>query len=174
MDTNQQNPLKQGVPQLPGIMAAVLKNFPQRPQRLLIELALNRFFATDLRDNNLDFLADYTIAVIIKDAHINFALRLHNNRLQASSIPAHVDLTLSTDVYTLLEMISQKEDADGLFFSRRLDSQGNTELGLYVKNFLAALDPDESRYLEAGMKISRHLIHIINFKHSKLTKVISS
>jgi predicted lipid carrier protein YhbT len=39
-------------------------------------------------------------------------------------------------------LLTRREDPDALFFSRRLVSEGDTELGLTVKNLLDALDPD--------------------------------
>jgi Putative lipid carrier protein len=173
MDPHKTSQIKQATPQLPSFLALPAKFFPQSIQHYLIEQVLNQFFAEALKENELDFLSDHIIAVTIKDAYICFALKLKQNQLRVTTIPDQVDLTLSTDVYTLLELISQKEDADGLFFSRRLDSQGDTELGLYVKNFLATLDPDESRSLAVAMKLSHLLLSFINFKKGKLTKVIS-
>jgi|GEM_PF-921158 len=174
MDTNKANQLKRATPQLPALLALPVKYFPQSAQHFLIERALNQFFAEALKENSLYFLSGHVISVTIKDAHLRFALHLIQNKLQVTTIPEQVDLKLSTNVYTLLELINQKEDADGLFFSRRLDSQGDTELGLYVKNFLASLDPDDSTLLAMGMGISGTLLKIIDLKNrSKLTKVIS-
>lgn len=174
MDTNKSNQLNQTTPQLPALLALPVKYFPQNAQLFMIERALNQFFAKALKDNSLDFLSGHIISVTIKDAYIRFALQFKQQQLRVTTVPEQVDLKLSTDVYTLLQLISQEEDADGLFFSRRLDSQGDTELGLYVKNFLAALDPDESKLFAIGMAISGSLLKIIDQKNrSKLTKVIS-
>ena len=43
-------------------------------------------------------------------------------------------------LYDLLLLISQREDADTLFFQRRLRMEGDTELGLEIKNFLDGMD----------------------------------
>lgn len=175
MDTNQKQPtaaLSQA-PQMPVTLALPLKWMPPLIQHRIIEQTLNHFFKPALEDHALDFLQDRIINVHIKDAYIRFALRLHQNKLQVSDCQNKADLALTTDVYTLLQLVSQQEDADGLFFSRRLDSQGDTELGLYVKNFLAALDPDETRALSIGMKLSQHILRLIEFKRHKLTNVIS-
>jgi predicted lipid carrier protein YhbT len=42
-----------------------------------------------------------------------------------------------------LLLATRREDPDTLFFNRRLRLSGNTELGLYVKNFLDSLEPQE-------------------------------
>jgi predicted lipid carrier protein YhbT len=38
-------------------------------------------------------------------------------------------------------LAARREDADTLFFQRRLRMSGDTELGLYLKNFLDAFEP---------------------------------
>lgn len=150
---------------MPAPLAWPIKWMPGVIQYRLIEQALNYFFKQALNDEALAFLHNHIVHVHIKDAYIRFALQLNNQKLKVSAIHGTADLSLSTDVYTLLQLIGQQEDADGLFFSRRLDSQGDTELGLYVKNFLASLDPDESRLLAMGMTMSQHILQLIDGKN---------
>ena len=60
-------------------------------------------------------------------------------------------------MYNYLLLASRQEDTDTLFFSRRLHMQGDTELGLYVKNFLDGMDMDShkaSAYLESLLQKS--------------------
>jgi predicted lipid carrier protein YhbT len=45
-----------------------------------------------------------------------------------------------------LLLATRKEDADTLFFRRQLKTSGDTELGLYVKNFLDGLEPETLPY----------------------------
>ncbi len=169
MDTNQNQPAALNrAPQMPKPLALPFKWMPPVIQHRIIEQTLNLFFKNALADNALDFLQNRVIHVHIKDAYICFALRLNHNKLQISANQNKADLTLSTDVYTLLQLISQQEDADGLFFSRRLDSQGDTELGLYVKNFLASLDPDESKLLAVSMVMSQKILKFIDAKNHRL------
>jgi len=52
------------------------------------------------------------------------------------------DLTISATARDFLLLLSRREDPDSLFFSRRLVSEGDTALGLTVKNLLDALDPE--------------------------------
>ena len=65
--------------------------------------------------------------------------------------------SLNGTVHDYLLLASRTEDTDTLFFSRRLHMQGDTELGLYVKNFLDGLDMEShkiSAYLESVLKKS--------------------
>ena len=66
-------------------------------------------------------------------------------------------LLLSGTVYDYMLLASRQEDTDTLFFRRQLRMEGDTELGLYVKNFLDGLDMDTHKipgYLESVFKKS--------------------
>lgn len=71
-----------------------------------------------------------------------------------------VDLTISASAYDFLALIQRDEDPDTLFFSRRLVMEGDTELGLMVKNTLDALDMSAlpiSRFMPA-LKRLQHVL----------------
>ena len=53
---------------------------------------------------------------------------------------ANPDLTLTATAQDFLALALRREDPDTLFFGRRLLMEGDTELGLLVKNFLDALE----------------------------------
>ena len=54
----------------------------------------------------------------------------------------HPDVTVNLEIEDdRLLLITGREDPDTLFFQRRLRMQGDTELGVYLKNFLASVDP---------------------------------
>jgi predicted lipid carrier protein YhbT len=50
------------------------------------------------------------------------------------------DLAIGAAAHDFLLLARRQEDPDTLFFSRRLALEGDTELGLLVKNTLDALD----------------------------------
>jgi predicted lipid carrier protein YhbT len=56
--------------------------------------------------------------------------------------PSQADVTFSANVPELLLIASGKEDPDSLFFQRKLLIEGDTELGLEVKNLLLAIELD--------------------------------
>ena len=49
-------------------------------------------------------------------------------------------MSLSAAMREFALLVSRQEDPDTLFFQRRLTIEGDTELGLEVKNILDALD----------------------------------
>jgi len=114
-------------------------------------------FSNELKEGELDFLQGKIINISIKDAGVEFSFTLVDNKLSAADKNDTADLMLQGTVYNYLLLASRREDTDTLFFSRRLHMQGDTELGLYVKNFLDGMDMDShktSAYLESLLKKS--------------------
>jgi predicted lipid carrier protein YhbT len=119
--------------------------------------ALNRVFSKELEEGELDFLRGRMIRIAIADAGIEYAFTLSGDRLEPGDNRNTPDLLLNGTVYDYLLLASRREDADTLFFNRRLQIQGDTELGLYVKNFLDSLDLDSNSlplYLQAFIQKS--------------------
>jgi predicted lipid carrier protein YhbT len=54
--------------------------------------------------------------------------------------PGEPDLQFTARLSAFLQMVSRQEDPDTLFFNRSLSIEGDTELGLRVKNMLDALE----------------------------------
>ena len=50
------------------------------------------------------------------------------------------DLTIAANAADFLALARREQDPDTLFFSRRLVMEGDTELGLMLKNMLDAMD----------------------------------
>jgi len=53
-----------------------------------------------------------------------------------------VQVTIRGNWREFLLLASRQEDPDTLFFRRRLVIEGDTELGLAIKNLIDSLDPD--------------------------------
>ncbi|SQC14658.1 lipid carrier protein [Klebsiella pneumoniae] len=56
---------------------------------------------------------------------------------------ADADVSFSADASDLLMIAARKQDPDTLFFQRRLVIEGDTELGLYVKNLMDAIELEQ-------------------------------
>jgi len=129
-------------PTLPGLAKAPMRFAPNALKNIVITRALNTLFAAPLADGELDFLDGRTVNIVISDAGRTFCVTLQHGRLVASRATGHADLSIEGTVYTFLLLGTRREDADTLFFRRQLKSQGDTELGLFVKNFLDGLEPE--------------------------------
>ena len=144
-------------PLFPASLSYPLKVLPAFVHNKLLVTTLNRVFNKELKQGELDFLQGKIIHISIEDAGIEFCFTLINERLTGAYKNCSPDLILQGTVYNYMLLASRQEDTDTLFFSRRLHMQGDTELGLYVKNFLDGMDMDShkvSAYLESLLQKS--------------------
>jgi predicted lipid carrier protein YhbT len=129
-------------PLLPGPLAAPLSLLPASLHSRLLAGALNRILAVQLRQGEMDFLNGRSVAIKVRDAGIAFALTLAGKRFAVNRSLQEADLGIEATVFDFLVLAGRQEDPDTLVFQRRLVMQGDTELGLAVKNFLDGLDAD--------------------------------
>ncbi len=128
---------------MPVSLALPLSLIPSRVHSTLLVQILNRLFAPELADGELDFLQGRVIRIDVTDARLIYHISLRQDRLSIAPSQQVADLSISGCVYDFLLLATRREDADTLFFNRRLKLGGDTELGLYVKNFLDALELEE-------------------------------
>jgi len=129
-------------PLFPVLFAAPLGLVPVAVHSAALAFALNRVFARQIRESEMDFLRGRIVVIEVRDARLTFRLTLSGGQLAAADRGAP-DLVVGGSVYDLLLLATGREDPDTLFFQRRLSLDGDTELGLYVKNFLNSQDPQE-------------------------------
>ena len=106
-------------------------------------------FAAPLAAGELGFLAQRVVNINVSDADLKFSVRLEQDKFCADKEVPEADLSIEGTVYTFMLLATRKEDADTLFFRRQLKTSGDTELGLYVKNFLDGLEPETLPYHRA-------------------------
>jgi predicted lipid carrier protein YhbT len=130
------------IPVFPALFAAPLGIVPSSVHSGALAFALSRLFALQIKEGEMDFMLGRIITIEVRDAQLTFRLTLSNNQLAAAG-KGPSDLIIGGSVYDLLLLATGREDPDTLFFQRRLSLDGDTELGLYVKNFLNSQDPKE-------------------------------
>lgn len=129
---------------LRGLPGGLLKPVGWMPRRLSSEALAricNQVFAAALRDGQLDFLRGRRLQITVEDAGLGLGLGHDGTRLLAVPVIGRPDLSIGGRAYDFLLLVTRREDADTLFFQRRLKLGGSTELGLYLKNFLDAWEP---------------------------------
>lgn len=104
--------------------------------------ALNLAFAAALRRGELDFMTGRIIVIALQETPLRLALSGARRRLVSPAVPRRPDLLIEADLATYATLLQGEADPDTLFFQRRLRLNGDTELGLEVKNFLAGWEPD--------------------------------
>ena len=132
-------------PVLPAPLSFPFRALPSSVHSKTLAATLNNIFDDNIKEGELDFLQDRLIHITIDDAGIEYRLSFNGNRLVAGNEGCMADLSLNGTLYNYMLLASRREDTDTLFFSRRLQMQGDTELGLHVKNFLDGMDMDSHR-----------------------------
>lgn len=130
------------IPQLifPAPLAKLFSALPQYPHAVLFTGFLNTVLSAHMQPRDLQALHGKQVCIRIRDAGIEFHFSVTPTAFVARRRTLHPDLTISADVRDFLLLGLRREDADTLFFNRRLTLEGDTELGLFVKNTLDALD----------------------------------
>ena len=73
---------------------------------------------------------------------LSWHIRYKNEQLVVSDKAVTEDVSFSGNLNDLVLIAGRKEDPDTLFFQRRLSIEGDTELGLEIKNLMDSVDLD--------------------------------
>jgi predicted lipid carrier protein YhbT len=128
--------LRIGAPLLP-----LGRHLPFVVQRELLERVATRLFAEPLAEGAFDLLQGRWLRLEISDLGLAWCLTCEGTRLRVAARSAS-DVCIRGQWRDFLLLASRQEDPDTLFFRRRLVIEGDTDLGLGVKNLLDGLDPD--------------------------------
>lgn len=127
------------VRQGPSLLRVPLKFTPFALQRQLLQQVLGWQFRQALADGDLEFLESRWLKIEVRDLALHWFMTVENDKLVVSQ-HAEADVSFSGDVNDLILIAARKQDPDTLFFQRRLQIEGDTELGLYVKNLMDAIE----------------------------------
>jgi len=125
---------------LPRLIAAVGLRLPQFPHSVALAVGLNLALRPHLTADTVELLRGRPICIRVEDAGIDFYVRLGDRGFVPLYAEAKPDVVFAACAYDFYLMARRLEDPDTLFFNRRLKIQGDTELGLVVKNALDAVD----------------------------------
>jgi len=129
---------------VPKILKPTLNVMPYSIQKKCLLTALHSVFKEALADDDFDFLQGKWLSISVTDLALNWLISYDDSLIMAENnqtFDANVSFSASSD--DLLLIAGRKEDPDTLFFQRRLKIEGDTELGLEVKNLIDALDIDQ-------------------------------
>lgn len=110
-------------------------------KRLLSEL-LQRLLSDAIEDNDLDFLQNKWLKIEVTDLKFIVYLSFAEQKFVIKAQCEKSDVTFSGALNEFILIAGRKEDPDTLFFQRRLVIEGDTELGLEIKNLLDNIDFD--------------------------------
>lgn len=138
--------------QMPFPVRAALSLLPQYPPALALVTALNLALGRVIPREPLEPLLGKRVCLRVTDAGLTLHFTLTPAGFKACHRGLAPDLTISANARDFLMLALRREDPDTLFFSRRLLMEGDTELGLLVKNTLDAVEfPDFSRLSPASV-----------------------
>ena len=125
---------------VPAPVAALLSRLPAFPGSALLTTALNVSIARQLPSDVAAMLLHKRLRIRVSDARITFDFTWTGGAFAPRARFAQTDLCISASAHDFLRLAQRQEDPDTLFFNRRLSMEGDTELGLVVKNTLDALE----------------------------------
>jgi len=143
---------------LPAALKRLGPRLPQLPPTLALVAALNAALGRMLPREPLEPLLGKRVTIKVLDAGMTLRFAYGERGFSSGITPASghepslklrfrpsfdttpADLTMSARARDFLALLLREEDPDTLFFSRRLLMEGDTELGLLVKNTLDGID----------------------------------
>jgi len=116
---------------------------PIKAQLKFLNICANRLFKQAIINGELDFLTGNYVNIEILELEHSYCISLHETELEVTTLNSNPDATFKFAPTDGILIAAGEEDPDTLFFQRRLIVEGDTELGLEVKNFLGCIDTDE-------------------------------
>lgn len=129
----------QPAPLLPARVAGLVSRLPQWPPSAVLCAGLNLLFLPTLDKDTKQRLMDRIVSIQVSDAGLDGRIHLTSIGFLPELRKAP-EVTIRACAWDYYRLARRLEDPDTLFFSRRLTIDGDTELGLLVKNALDAID----------------------------------
>lgn len=147
----------------PQMLRFPLRLTPFALKKPLIQALLRWQFQQALAEGELDFLENRWLGIEVSDLELRWSVTVEQGQLRVAD-RSDCDVWFRGNANDLLLIAARRQDPDTLFFQRRLLIEGDTELGLEVKNLMDAIDlesmPTPMRiglmqladFVEAGLK----------------------
>lgn len=123
----------------PQRVAPLLRVLPAGVQQRVLELAMWRVLAAAMASGDLDFMHGRRLGIEVSDLAVRWVIERRGERLCVCAAGTEAEASVRGSATDLLLLVSRLEDADTLFFQRRLELTGDTELGLTARNLLDRL-----------------------------------
>lgn len=125
---------------LPSWIGKIVSKFPSKPPRFILVTTLNTMLKRDLLPADMSLFADRKFEIDVLDAGIKVRFSATQEKFIDTPFEGEPDLRLAANSVDFMRMILREEDPDTLFFNRKLQIEGDTELGLITKNLLDSVD----------------------------------
>ena len=120
-----------------GIPGRVIPYAAQKP---VLSVVLNQAFREPLKHGELDFLEGAKVRIKITDLCFNWLISVGSDRFTPIERELDDDVCISGESPDFILLATRQADPDTLFFQRKIRIEGDTELGLGVKNTMDSMD----------------------------------
>jgi predicted lipid carrier protein YhbT len=125
---------------LPEGLARLVARLPTAPPSWVFVLLLNQLVRRGVVPADMSLLAGRRFEIHVTDTGVRLQFAADETRFRRDASGKEPDLRLSATLANFTRMMLREEDPDTLFFNRKLVIEGDTELGLIVKNLLDSVD----------------------------------
>lgn len=125
---------------IPAPLASLIGHLPQWPHSAALSAALNLALLPGMDAETRRRLADRPLAFEVQGAGIDCRVRLTSIGFLPIARRCPPVVAIRAGARDFWRLARRIEDPDTLFFARRLVIEGDTELGLSLKNALDAID----------------------------------
>ena len=126
-----------------GVARNASRWVPYSAQKPVLSLALNEALREPRSNGDLDFLEGHSVRIRVDDLGIDWLIGIRAGHLRPLDRRQPEDVSISGDLSDFTLLATRQADPDTLFFQRRIRIEGDTELGLGVKNTMDSVDWDD-------------------------------
>jgi len=130
-------PIARTVVGLPG------RFVPYAVQKQVLSVVLNQAFREPLRHGELDFLEGAKVRIRVTDLYIDWLICVGGDKFTPIERELKDDVCISGEGPDFILLATRRVDPDTLFFQRKIRIEGDTELGLGIKNTMDSMDWDD-------------------------------
>ena len=123
---------------LPALLARIGPRLPQLPWSLGLALSLTAAHKLGKLPAEISFMEGRSVAICISDLGAAATVKLERGHFKPAN--GNADVRFSATLADFLTIVRRAEDPDTLFFQGRLMIEGDTELGLTLKNLLDSIE----------------------------------
>lgn len=124
----------------PAPVARVLARLPATPPAFLLARALDSGIGRVVSRDEVAPFVGKCFALTVRDLGLTMHVESTPSGFRVSRPPFVPDLSIGATLADFVALARREEDPDTLFFARRLAIEGDTELGLTLKNLLDGID----------------------------------
>lgn len=122
-------------------LQGLLRRLPTEPPSFVLARLLDRLLLPRLDDTQRQLLGGHCVEVELIEPGLRVRLRLGARGFEVAHAREPAALVVRAQALALWRLVRGQDDADRLFFDRALVMEGDTELGLLLKNTLDAIGP---------------------------------